>query len=134
MLALVAGAPAAQAQVELQQRLSQLPVLLGQPKIYPRKGTESIFGIARRHEVSASMINNANEGSLRDGNEVLVLPTEHIAPLPQAEGLVINLPERNLYVYRNKRPVKVFPIAIGMRGWETPTGDFRIVNKRRNPT
>lgn len=122
------------AQAELTKALSHLPSLVGQPATYQRNGTESIFGIARRYGVGAAMISNANAGSLTGGGELLTLPTQHIAPLAHANGIVINLPERNLYFYRDGRPYKVFPIAIGRRGWETPTGEFHIANMRKNPT
>jgi L,D-transpeptidase ErfK/SrfK len=121
-------------QAELARALSQLPPLVGQPVQHQRKGSESIYRIARRYGVSANAIHNANRGLLSAGNEMLLVPAQHIAPLPYAEGVVVSLAERNLYFYRGGRPVKVFPLAIGMRGWETPTGDFRIANKRKNPT
>jgi len=122
------------AQVELSRALSQLPPVVGKPVQYQRKGTESIYRLARRYGVSATAVHNANQGGLSAGNETLVLPTQHLAPLPRAEGVVINLAERNAYLYREGRPAKVFPLAIGRRGWETPTGDFYVASKRKNPT
>ncbi len=122
------------AQAELTIPLSRLPELVGHPTTYQRTGDEDLFQIARAHGVSASMVNNANSGSLRGGDELLVLPTQHVAPLAAANGIVINLPERNLYLYRNGHVVKVYPIAIGMTDWRTPTGSFRIAEKRVNPT
>ena len=80
------------------------------------------------------MVNNANSGSLRGGDELLTLPTQHIGPVAHGNGIVINLPERNLYFYRQGQLLKVFPIAIGMRDWKTPTGDFRVARKDVNPT
>lgn len=123
-----------EAQEELQRALLRLPAVIGQAKQHPRKGRESIYRIARANGVSASAIHNANDGDLTSGGESLLLPTEHAAPLPSFDGVVINLPERNLYVYRQGKPVRCYPVAIGMRGWETPVGDFTIVNKKKNPT
>jgi L,D-transpeptidase ErfK/SrfK len=131
MLGLVA--PAA-AQEQLERALLRMPPVMGQAKQYQRKGKESIFAIARRYGVSGSAIHNANEGDLTAGDEQLLIPTKHIAPLPYGTGIVVNLPERNLYLYQEGRPTRCYPIAIGQRGWETPTGDFTIVNKRKNPT
>jgi L,D-transpeptidase ErfK/SrfK len=66
---------------------------------------------------------------------VLLLPTRRVAPEAGADGLVINLPERSIYVYQENRPVRVFAIAVGRPGrWETPAGDFHVANKRKNPT
>jgi L,D-transpeptidase ErfK/SrfK len=122
------------AQAELARALSRMPPLVGKPVEYQRKGTESIYRLARQYGVSASAVHNANPGDLRGGDELLLIPNQHIAPLSSAEGVVVNLTERNAYLYRRGKPIRVFPLAIGMRGWETPTGDFRIATKRKNPT
>lgn len=138
----------ARAQLPLEQALSRMSPLLGAPQEHRRKGKESIYEIARRFGISASAIHNANEGDLRAGDELLLIPTERIAPLPSWEtaalladpaasgsvSVVVNLAERNLYAYQGGRPIRCYPAAIGMRGWETPTGEFTIVNKRKNPT
>jgi len=128
------AAQPARGQEELARALARLAPLVGEPALYPRKGKEDIHAIARHFGVSASAIHNANRGSLLAGDELLLIPGEHIAPLPQADRVVVNLAERNLYVYEAGRPVRCFPVAIGRRGWETPTGEFTIANKRKNPT
>ena len=123
------------AQVGLERVLSQLAPVFGEPSVYDqREGKEEIFVIARRYGVSASAVHNANVGDLLAGGETLLIPTEHIAPLPWAEGIVVNLTERNLYLYQHGLPVRCFPVAIGKRGWETPTGEYTIINKAVNPT
>jgi len=48
--------------------------------------------------------------------------------------IVIKTGENKLYFYRYEELVKVYPIATGEPGFPTPTGKFKIVNKRRNPT
>jgi len=146
--AVLTPAGPAPAQLVLEQALGRMPPLFGTPQEYQRKGNESIYEVARRFGVSASAIHNANEGDLKNGDELLLIPTERIAPLaawealalvgdPAASGsvsVVVNLTERNLYVYQQGQPIRCYPGAIGMRGWETPTGDFTIVNMRKNPT
>ncbi|HAX80554.1 MAG TPA: L,D-transpeptidase [Cyanobacteria bacterium UBA11372] len=61
--------------------------------------------------------------------------TEQPAPVNAAVeiGLVIKLSERRVYVYRGDRIEKSFPIAIGRRGWETPTGKFKVLHMERDP-
>jgi L,D-transpeptidase ErfK/SrfK len=149
-LGVLGAAGAGRAQEEVARALARLPRVFGEPTIYQRQGTESIYEIARHFGVSASALYNANVGDLLEGDEVLLIPTEHVAPVrwvarpveaPEggggevaAEGLVVNLTERNAYWYQGGEPVRAFPVAIGMRGWETPTGEFTIVNRRKNPT
>jgi L,D-transpeptidase ErfK/SrfK len=121
-------------QEELTRALSRLPFVLGESQSCTRDGTEDVFAIARRFGVSASAVLNANDGDLQAGDDLLLIPTRYIAPLPRAEGVVVNLTERNIYFYRDGRPIRRFPTAIGMRGFETPTGEFTIVDKAKNPT
>jgi L,D-transpeptidase ErfK/SrfK len=131
LLALL-SAPPAGAQVELARALSRLPAVIGEPVEYPRDTGESTYQIARSHGVGTFAVRRANRH--RPETAPLLLPTQHIAPRAQAEGLVINLPEHAVYLYRDGRPVKVFPVAIGRAGFETPTGSFEIINKAANPT
>ena len=121
-------------QEELSRSLARLAPVFGQSQLHPRGGKEDIFAIARRFGVSASGVYNANIGDLLLGDELLLIPGEHVAPLSFREGVVVNLAERNLYYYEEGRPVGAFPAAIGKRGWETPTGDFTVINKAKNPT
>jgi len=133
LLAALASQPC-QAQQELAGALARLPAVFGEPQSYQREGTEDIYRIARRFGVSASAIHNANIGDLREGGELLLIPKEHIAPLNTGDGIVVNLAERGLYLYSSGRPVSYYPVTIGRRGWETPTGESTIINKARNPT
>ncbi len=58
----------------------------------------------------------------------------HIVPTDLTHGLLINLPELMLYHFRNGAYQRRYALAVGRRSWPTPTGDYRIVNKARNPT
>ncbi len=70
-------------------------------------------------------------------------PPSSVNPEPKASSssvnpklatqLVIKLRERRVYVYQKKRVVAKYPIAIGKAGWETPTGNFKVSNKERDP-
>lgn len=131
LLALLPALPAS-AQAELAEALSRLPAVIGEPVEYPRDTGESTYQIARSHGVGTFAVRRAN--LYRPATAPLLLPTQHIAPRSQAEGLVINLPEHVVYLYREGRPVKVFPVAIGRRGFETPTGLFQVINKATDPT
>jgi lipoprotein-anchoring transpeptidase ErfK/SrfK len=48
--------------------------------------------------------------------------------------LVIDLSHRQVSLYQNGSQRKKYPIAIGRPGWETPTGNFRVMDMRQNPT
>jgi L,D-transpeptidase ErfK/SrfK len=58
----------------------------------------------------------------------------HIIPTELSHGLLINLPELMLYHFAEGVYQRRYALAVGRRSWPTPTGDYRIVNKARNPT
>jgi L,D-transpeptidase ErfK/SrfK len=65
--------------------------------------------------------------------------TRKIVPKIVDDGIIINIPDRMLYFFQKGR-LRAFPVGLGMpswRGitlWRTPTGKFRVISKRRNPT
>ncbi|MBW4470669.1 MAG: L,D-transpeptidase [Stenomitos rutilans HA7619-LM2] len=50
-----------------------------------------------------------------------------------AVRVVVRLSQRRVYVYRGDQVLAKYPIAIGKRGWETPTGRFQVLSKEKNP-
>ncbi len=47
--------------------------------------------------------------------------------------LVISLSDRQVSVYHRDEYQRSFPIAIGRSGWETPTGDFEVMQMIQDP-
>jgi lipoprotein-anchoring transpeptidase ErfK/SrfK len=50
-----------------------------------------------------------------------------------ATHLVLKLKERRVYAYQNDRVLASFPVAVGKKGWETPTGNFKVMQMIENP-
>ena len=48
-------------------------------------------------------------------------------------NLVLKLKEKRVYVYEGEKLLKKYPVAIGKKGWETPTGEWQVMEKIRNP-
>ena len=65
---------------------------------------------------------------------VLKVNTSHIIPEELSNGLVINLPELMLYHFRDGAYQRRYSLAVGKPSWQTPTGTFKISEKRKNPT
>ena len=65
----------------------------------------------------------------------VVLPTAHILPDAERQGLVVNLGEHRLYYFGppGSEPV-TFPLGVGREGWGTPLGTTEIVRKKERPT
>jgi lipoprotein-anchoring transpeptidase ErfK/SrfK len=47
--------------------------------------------------------------------------------------LVVDLSDRQVYLYRQSRLQASYPLAIGQSGWETPTGSFQIQAMEPDP-
>jgi lipoprotein-anchoring transpeptidase ErfK/SrfK len=54
-------------------------------------------------------------------------------PVENVINLVLKLKERKVYVYRGDKLIKRYPVAIGKKGWETPIGEWQVMEKIRNP-
>lgn len=48
--------------------------------------------------------------------------------------LVLDRRQRQLLVIENGTPLRRFPVAVGMPGWETPVGRFAVIEMQTNPT
>jgi lipoprotein-anchoring transpeptidase ErfK/SrfK len=46
---------------------------------------------------------------------------------------IVDLSDRRVYVYRYDEVIASYPIAVGKKGWETPTGEFQIIHKQHDP-
>lgn len=49
-------------------------------------------------------------------------------------SIFINIPEFRLYLFRDGQLDRTYPIAAGKPSTPTPVGQFRILNKQKNPT
>ncbi|WP_425365344.1 L,D-transpeptidase [Gloeothece verrucosa] len=60
--------------------------------------------------------------------------TEPEAPPQVIETrLILKLKERRVYIYQGDQQVAMYPVAVGKKGWETPTGDFQVLQMVPNP-
>ncbi len=53
--------------------------------------------------------------------------------IEQPINLKIVISRRQVILYRGKTQIKSYPIAVGRPGWETPTGNFQILNMTKDP-
>ncbi|MBH8563656.1 L,D-transpeptidase [Nostoc sp. CENA67] len=47
--------------------------------------------------------------------------------------VVVDLSDRRTYVYAGDEVIASYPIAVGKKGWETPTGSFKINHMQHDP-
>jgi L,D-transpeptidase ErfK/SrfK len=117
--------------------LSQSSILIGGEVVYHVTKGDTLELIGAKLGVDWRNLlqqNNINEKqTLRIGQEIRTTTTK-IVPTIIADGIIINIPDRMLYYFKNGILQSSFPVGLGKPSWETPTGQFRIVYKEENPT
>lgn len=48
-------------------------------------------------------------------------------------NLVLDLSDRKVYVFQGTKQIGSYPVAVGKEGWETPKGDFQVIEMQENP-
>jgi len=66
-------------------------------------------------------------------NQISTVTPNTAANQTLATHLVLKLKERKVYVYQDKQLLAQFTVAVGKKGWETPTGKFEVRELVRNP-
>jgi L,D-transpeptidase ErfK/SrfK len=64
------------------------------------------------------------------------IDNQHIVPLEAFDLIEINLPQRMLFRIEDGRLSAAYPVAIGQpsKQWRTPTGAFKVIQMRQDPT
>lgn len=86
-----------------------------------------------RWRVLAKKNNLKNPNKLSPGT-VLKIKNTYIIPTDLEHGLLVNLPELKLYLFDQGVLKHRYPLAVGKSDWQTPTGNYKILNKVKNPT
>ncbi|OGR00851.1 MAG: hypothetical protein A2511_01500 [Deltaproteobacteria bacterium RIFOXYD12_FULL_50_9] len=113
-----------------------MPVFGGQAVYKVVKG-DTIEGIGAQLGVNWTRIVKDNhidiKKILRIGQELRV-NTRRIVPKSINNGIIINIPDRMLYFFKDGRLDMAFPVGLGKSSWMTPEGPFIITFKQKNPT
>ncbi|MBI3924758.1 MAG: L,D-transpeptidase family protein [Armatimonadetes bacterium] len=114
--------------------------MVGETSTYVTRQGDDLVSIARAHRLAIEHLAFAN-GFPDTATEVapgieLTIPGKRVLPAnPPRDGLVLNLPERMLYLFRNGRFDRYFPVSIGEPGrFHTRGGQFHIIEKAVSPT
>lgn len=78
--------------------------------------------------------NGLGAGAALVPGAALRIDHRHIVPVVSDanQRIVVNLPQRMVFV-AGDGGVRGFPVAIGMPGWQTPLGAFRVLAKEQHP-
>lgn len=103
---------------------------------------ENLYRVGAKYGVywkTIARINGLNEKDPLVEGAILKFNTRKIVPRVVDTGIIVNIPDRTLYFFRDKQ-LMALPVGLGASykneysDWKTPEGKFRIVSKRKDPT
>jgi L,D-transpeptidase ErfK/SrfK len=110
--------------------------LIGSEFSYVIQRGDSLTGIGARFGVNVGVLtadNGLSPGSRLKTGQQLRVDNRHIVPNIVSDGILINIPQRMLFYFKEGRLIRAFPVGLGRHDWPTPTGPFKIVTKEENP-
>lgn len=111
--------------------------LTGGESVHEVRSGDSLALLGARYGQSPRLIARDNAiapgKGLRPGQS-LTITNRHLAAEPLEHGIVINVPQRMLFLYVDGRLEGAWPVAVGRPDWPTPPGAFTVANKQRDKT
>jgi L,D-transpeptidase ErfK/SrfK len=117
-------------------------MIIGGETTYVVQKKENLYLIGAKYGVFWKAIAKDNNIDVKEPlteGTVLKLNTRRIVPKTVDNGIIINIPDRTLYFFKDSA-ITSFPVGLGLLAkseisdWRTPTGKFYIMSKRKNPT
>lgn len=98
---------------------------------------DSFTGIGARYGMDPRQLARDNdlklEARLKPG-QLLAVDNRHIVPSGFIEGILINIPQRMLYLFAGAELQAAYPVALGKPSWPTPSGEFTVQTRERDKT
>jgi L,D-transpeptidase ErfK/SrfK len=111
--------------------------LVGRPSVELVSPGDTLLDVAERHRLGFERVARLNPGLdawIPTPGARVRLPTQHVLPDAPHEGLVVNLPELQLYDYGvDRENPEVLALAIGDELDPSLVGAFRVGRKRVDP-
>ncbi|AFI28078.1 murein transglycosylase [Bacillus sp. JS] len=101
---------------------------------YQVKQGDTLNSIAADFRISTAallQVNPSLQAGLTAGQTIVIpgLPDPHTIPY----HIAVSIGAKTLTLFQNNRVIKTYPIAVGKILTQTPTGEFYIINRQRNP-
>ena len=102
---------------------------------YDVKPGDNLVNIGARFGAEARALARANslgEKAIIKPGQKLTVDNSHIVPDSIDEGVLINVPQRMLYLFHEGEAIASYPVGLGKPSWPTPTGEFKILSLEKN--
>ena len=111
---------------------------VGKTQDYDARYEDTFVHLARDNNLGFTEMRAANpyvDPWLPGRGTDMTLPTMHLLPDTEREGVVINLADMRLYAFVNGEEAPFHtPIGVGREGLNTPLGTTKVVRKKEGPT
>jgi L,D-transpeptidase ErfK/SrfK len=111
--------------------------VIGQELFHRVQAGDTLRSLSARYAVepaTLARLNGLPRGAALEVGEELHVLSHHLAPEAIEDGIVVNVPQRMLFVFRGGELTGHYPVGIGRRGWSTPAGNYSVVEKERDPS
>lgn len=111
--------------------------IVGEVERYEVMSGDTLGLVAARFGIEPAVLardNNLKSNARLKPGDMLQVDNRHIVPSGYTDGIVVNLPQRRLFLFRNGEVQHSYPVSIGMTDWRTPRGDFAIQELEVDPT
>lgn len=113
--------------------------MVGEDSQYVAKEGDTLLTIAQSHGLAIDHLAFANGYPITACNIIpgssITIPGRRVLPAnPPRDGLVLNIPERGLFFFKDGQFQGFFPAAVGQPPkFPTPCGNFSIIEKQVDP-
>lgn len=113
------------------------PAITGDVQRYQIMRGDTLALVAARFGLEPAVLARDNgipaNARLKPG-ETIEVDNRHIIPSGFTDGIVINLPQRRLFLFRGGSLKASYPVAVGSGGWRTPVGEFTVREMEVDPS
>jgi len=111
--------------------------VVGEVRKYTIKKGDSLLELARDFGLGyhdLAVLHRQYDPFIPPAGAVITVPTMWIIPDNRGRNLIVNTGQMRLYFYQNNATqLYTYPIGMGVLDFKTPTGVFRVVEKKVNP-
>src|SRR5690349_6996669 len=110
--------------------------VVGLHEAYIVQDGDTLRSLSSRHGIPVDLLARDN-GLAPDAHlsvgQTLRIDDRHIVPTELDDGILINVPQLMVFLFKQGTLKAAYPAALGKPSWPTPVGRFDVLELRRHP-